>query len=226
MKSPVRIKRPSNILITSALTVLCVLAATIVLYPDKEKIIQAGSVLILVGITWYYALLTRELAKQARESLENEKQKQAASFAENQLQEFYFPFSRRLSKYKSLIKELNWQNFRLKSPEAEKYVNLELTEFILRHFYLCPREVAGFLASVFIFRKETEALKESNEEQFYKQKDLFVGLLDDLEKNLGEKIRDSMEKINKVYHVYDASDFEAIKTIFSVYHGIKKKYDE
>ena len=60
----------------------------IFLCPEKDKIIQAELIVILICITWYYAIQAQKLVKQQKLSLDEGKNKRVAEFGEKRIEDF------------------------------------------------------------------------------------------------------------------------------------------
>lgn len=194
------------------------------LYPEVDKIIQSELIVILVIITLFYAIQTQKLVKHEKITLEEERKKKIAMFAENKLHEFYSPFSVNLFLLNKKIEGLNWQNFKDELDKIDEFFTEEISELIEKYSYLSPKETAGLTATINIFFKDVNELKENEEERFYIIKQEFLKTIMSILTNINKKSVDCIEKINKVYDFYKPSDIEDTQKILSI--GLKAIKDK
>jgi hypothetical protein len=216
-----KLTKSFNILWIFGITIFLLVLA--LLYPEIDKIIQSELIVILVVITWFYAIQTKKIVEQEKKTFEQERKKQIAMYAENKLQKFYIPFSFKLSQFNTMIEALNWQNFREEKDKADKFFTKEISLLILKYMYLAPRETVGFTATINIFFKEMDGFKENEEEKFYQSKQEFLKTIKSISVNIFKKSHDCMTKINQAYDIYEPSDFEAAGKILSLTSEVFKK---
>lgn len=90
--------------VIGGLVVLILIIAVIfhqkILLDDK---IQAGSVVVLIFVTWFYAVQTQKLVEEERKSLEEESKKRRADYGEKRLESFYCPLDKMLYEFRGLL---------------------------------------------------------------------------------------------------------------------------
>ena len=193
------------------------------LYPEIDKIIQSELIVILVVVTLFYAIQTQELVKHEKESFEEERKKQTALFAEKILHEFHSPFSVNLFLLNKKIEGLNWKNFRDEIDEIDEFFTKEISELILKYSYLSPKETIGLTATINMFFKDINELKENEEEKFYTVKHEFLETIKSILKNTNIKKRDCVNKINEVYGVFESAEMADAGKILSIADKALKK---
>jgi hypothetical protein len=193
------------------------------LYPEIDKIIQSELIVILVVITWFYAIQTKRIVEQEKKTFEQERKEQIAMYAENKLQEFYIPFSFKLIRLNKNIEELNWQNFRDEKDKADEFFTKEISELIQKYAYLAPKETVGLTATINLFYKDMDKLKENEEEKFYGIKQEFLKTITSISYNISKKSLDCMNKINEAYSIFEPSDFDVARKILSITREAMKK---
>lgn len=194
------------------------------LYPEVDKIIQSELIVILVVITLFYAIQTQKLAEHEKKIFEDERNKRIAMYAENNLHEFYSPFSVNIFLLNKKIEALNWQNFKGELDKIDEFFEKEISELILKYLYLAPTETTGLTTIMNMFSEDLDELKQDEEEKFYLLKQSCLETLESISKSIYKKLFDCMKRINEVYGVFEPSDMKAVKEILSIHQkSIERK---
>jgi len=149
-------KENKSLIILVFIGILVLISVYILLYPEKDKIIQAELIVILVSITLFYAIQTQRIVKE-------EKKKNTADFWEKRLVEFYKPFIDKLNNMKDAVhkKPIN------KDRIFEIYKNT--THLIWKRDYMISEKTCKKIEKLNILLFETQnygegdSLKEFND---------------------------------------------------------------
>ena len=121
----------------------------ILLYPEKDKIIQAELIVILVFITLFYAIQTQRIVKE-------ERKKNTADFWEKRLVEFYKPFIDKLNNMKTAVykKPIN------KDRISEIYQNTK--NLIWKRDYMISEKTCKKIEKLIILLSEIQDYREGD----------------------------------------------------------------
>jgi len=180
--------KENKILIVIACVVL--ILVYILLYPEKDKIIQAELIVILVSITLFYAIQTQKLVRQEESSLAELKRKRTTDFWEKRLIEFYKPFVDKLNNMMEAIHKEHIDRDRI----FEIWENTK--DFIWKNDYMISentyKKIEKLNMILFEFQNEKE-------EKLYRE-------FRDLEKEVREIVIDEWNDIKK--NLREAYDIE------------------
>jgi hypothetical protein len=182
--------------IVTGIVVLLVIAGLILLPRDQwsrkvSGLIQAIAIVSLVAVTVYYAMQTKELAREQKKVLREITNKRNIDFLERRLKEFYGPF---LYNFDGIVNTIELgPNI---SIDAEKH---------FRSFLALVRD-KEYMASEEIRKKIHEmipALQRAHDYAYQDKeiKDKFLDLAKKLEKALSNEAEKIMDQIQEFYSV-------------------------
>ena len=168
---------------------LVLILVCILLYPEKDEIIQAELIVILVSITLFYAIQTQRLVKEEKRLVKEEKKKNTADFWEKRLVEFYKPFIDKLNNMKNAVytKPIN------KDRIFEIYKNT--TDLIWKRDYMISEKTCKKIEKLTMILFET---------QNYRERDSlkeFTDLEEEVRKIIVNEWNDIKNALRKIYAI-------------------------
>jgi len=170
---------------------LVLILVCILLYPEKDEIIQAELIVILVSITLFYAIQTQRLVKEEKRLVKEEKKKNTADFWEKRLVEFYKPFIDKLNNMKDAVhkKPIN------KDRIFEIYENT--THLIWKRDYMISEKTCKKIEKLNMLLFETQNYN-------YKERDSlkeFTDLEKEVRKIIINEWNDIKDTLRKIYAI-------------------------
>lgn len=204
-------KENKSIFILVIIGIILFILVGIILYPEKDKIIQAELIVILVSITLFYAIQTQKLVRQEKSSLAELKRKRKADFWEKRLLEFYKPFIDKMNNMLEAIHKEQIDRDRI----TEIWNNTK--DFIWKKDYMISeytcKKIEKLTMLLFEFQnKEKEKFNREFSELEREVREIVIDEWNDIKKNLREVYDIEREEIGHMSsHKIYLSIVDAVK---------------
>ena len=204
-------KDNKSLIILLFIGILIFILVWILLYPDKDKIIQAELIVILVFITLFYAIQTQKLVRQEESSLAELKRKRTTDFWEKRLIEFYKPFVDKLNNMMEAIHKEHIDRDRI----FEIWKNTK--DFIWKNDYMISentcKKIEKLNMILFEFQNEKEEKLYREFRELEKEvREIVIDEWNDIKKNLREAYDIEREEVGHMpSHKIYSSIVEAVQ---------------
>ena len=175
---------------------LVLILVCILLYPEKDEIIQAELIVILVSITLFYAIQTqrlvkeeKRLVKEEKRLVKEEKKKNTADFWEKRLVEFYKPFIDKLNNMKGAVHKKPINKDRIFK------IHKNTTHLIWKRDYMISEKTCKKIEKLNILLSETQ-----NYEEGYSLKE-FTDLEKEVRNIIINEWNDIKDALRKIYAI-------------------------